>query len=194
MELFEPVLPVIQGVQFYCNRVSQDLPVLTGDNNPNHEKVIQQQNAKAKLIQKAFGKVLSVDTYPEGKPKPLEGKHISFSHSREYIILAVSASNVGIDLQFYTEKLIRVSGKFISDNERMMLSSEKAESDKQTHFLWCAKEAVFKLYGTEVPFKDIIADHLNLDQQGCISFTVKEHAKHIVYYSFFEDFCFCIAL
>ena len=67
------------------------------------------------------------------------GKHISISHSKElsrnnYI----SDKQVGLDIEHISEKPLRLSPKFITDNSHQDLTKEKAT------LIWCCKEAVFK--------------------------------------------------
>ncbi len=194
MPIHQLSLPIIHSVRYYCWRVVETLPESGVDAEVVHRFIDGQKNAKMALIKAAFGAEIEVQTYPEGKPKPIGDTHISFSHSREMIVLACSSSNVGIDLQFYTDKLVRVSRKFVSEAENELLSSIEALRNRQIHFMWSAKEAVFKLYGTEVPFKEIVAQSLELGNSGEIEVIVKNQYRHTVSYLFFDDFCFCIAL
>ncbi len=194
MSIHQLDLPIIDSVRYYCWRVEEMLPESGVDADVVHRSIEGQKIAKGELIKAAFGEEIEVLTFPEGKPKPINNVHISFSHSRELIILACSEANVGIDLQFYTDKLVRVSKKFVSELEGSLLSEDTMIRKKQIHYMWSAKEAVFKLYGTEVPFKEVVSLSLDLREQGEIEVVVKNRHRHKVQYLFFDDFCFCIAL
>ncbi|MES2629199.1 MAG: 4'-phosphopantetheinyl transferase superfamily protein [Bacteroidota bacterium] len=187
MPLTELPLPFHPAVRYQC----WELPAAQDVGSADLPDPID--GAKDQLICEAFGAYHAVEAFPSRKPKPVQGVHISFSHSRELIVLAYGSCNVGIDLQYYTDKLVRVSSKFISEHERSLLSTEEQQFNRQVHYMWCAKEAVFKLYGTEVPFKDIVSDTLDLRESGEIGVTVKGLHRHTVNYCFFNDFCFCIA-
>jgi len=78
--------------------------------------------------------------------------HFSISHSGQYAAALVSQQhNVGMDLQAWDEKLLRIAPKFLHD-------TEKAFSGKDLQLnttIWCAKEAAFKWYGKgEVDFSE----------------------------------------
>ncbi len=194
MPIVDLPLPLNAAVRYYCWDLTEDWTDLFPADSAKHINIYRQEFAKKKLTDLAFRRSVVLETYDSGKPKPIEGIHISFSHSGNTIVLCTSELNVGIDLQYYTDKLVRVSHKFVSEHERSLLSEDIAKSNQQIHMLWCAKEAVFKLYGTEVPFQEIVAATLDLEIAGTITFTVKGQCEHPVQYCFFDDFCFCIAL
>ncbi len=78
-------------------------------------------------------------TYNEyGAPKLENGEHISISHSKNLVAIIISKQKVGLDIEKISEKPLRLSSKFISDNTHQNLTKEK------TTLIWCVKEAIFK--------------------------------------------------
>jgi len=88
-----------------------------------------------------------------GKPF-LEGdkNYISISHSHHFVAFAVSEIPIGIDLEKADRDASRIINKFVSDDEKNLYQEVKGNWPLE---LWCAKEAVYKLY--DIPglsFKD----------------------------------------
>lgn len=82
---------------------------------------------------------------PEGKPV-IENEHIWFSISHSYPYAAAIISNtksVGIDIQTYVEKIIRIQHKFLSEAEQVFTQ----DNLEKVTIAWTAKEALFKYYG-----------------------------------------------
>lgn len=80
---------------------------------------------------------------------PDEQYHFSISHCGDYAAAIVSkTSRVGVDIEIPTEKILKVSEKFLSPNERAnpALVSSPEDLARMT-ILWSCKEAVFKWYG-----------------------------------------------
>jgi phosphopantetheinyl transferase len=76
---------------------------------------------------------------------PEEQYHFSISHCGDYAAAIVSRNKrVGVDIEIPLEKIRRIVGKFLSEEE--MASFGDGDIDQLT-LLWSAKEAVFKWYG-----------------------------------------------
>ena len=80
--------------------------------------------------------------------------HFSISHCHNYAaVIASKDQRVGIDIETITEKIQRISKKFLSDEERGLLSDNNDPAEQQIDEItsytiaWSAKEAVFKWYG-----------------------------------------------
>ena len=92
-----------------------------------------------------------------GKPV-IAGFHISFSHSKNVVAVAVSTrSALGIDIEPVQERILSLYSKFLNDEEcRKFDVTDK----KQLHFCWGAKEAIYKYCGGNV--SDYV-NHITLD-------------------------------
>tara|TARA_R110000868_G_scaffold33983_2_gene123027 strand:- start:493 stop:1107 length:615 start_codon:yes stop_codon:yes gene_type:complete len=95
-----------------------------------------------------------------GKPH-LENSqcHISISHSYPYVVCMVDQQQpCGIDIEAPREKLLRIKHKFLSQEEQNQVA---IKIDLLCQY-WCAKEALYKLYGRKkLSFsKDIYIEQL----------------------------------
>ncbi|MBX9449573.1 MAG: 4'-phosphopantetheinyl transferase superfamily protein [Taibaiella sp.] len=81
-----------------------------------------------------------------GKPYLPDGRyHFSISHSFPYIAVAIhTAQPIGIDIQVFKPKILKLSEKFLHQDEYGLIR----ESVATITLLWCAKEAMFKWRGT----------------------------------------------
>lgn len=81
----------------------------------------------------------------QGKPYLKDQSHeISLSHSSPYVAAQIHEREaVGIDIEQPKEKLLRVAPRVLSSSEE-----DDAGNDVVKHCVyWCAKEAMYKLYG-----------------------------------------------
>jgi len=76
----------------------------------------------------------------------LSGDHISVSHSGKYATVIISReSPVGVDVEQISKRLHKVADKFLSNEETGRDIDSMSTGDLCLH--WCAKEALYKLYG-----------------------------------------------
>jgi len=105
-----------------------------------------------------------------GKPHFKESKvKMSWSHSGSYagVILCKNAET-GIDVEHYSDRIVRIQHKFINDTDEKSLSKHGGNL-KELLLIWGAKESMFKYYGKkEVDFKD----HLSV-----LPFMLKDNDK-----------------
>lgn len=78
--------------------------------------------------------------------------HISLSHTKELAVACMHPFlRVGIDVEYNSPRVMRISNKFLSDDEKLCTNG----SIDRTLAYWCAKEALYKLYGKKgLSFKD----------------------------------------
>lgn len=71
---------------------------------------------------------------------------LSLSHSADLSALLLSKKfKVGIDIEKMDPKVLRIQHKFASELELQFISEQKRIG--QLYAIWCAKEAMYKLYG-----------------------------------------------
>lgn len=96
-----------------------------------------------------------VEYLPSGKPaiKNSKYQHLSVSHCRDFVAVALSSKPCGIDIERCDRNFGCVKSRYMSDEEAML----SAHNDWSA-VVWCAKEALYKMAGREgVDFKrDII--------------------------------------
>jgi 4'-phosphopantetheinyl transferase len=79
-----------------------------------------------------------------GKPQLSQlDNPISISHCSKYIALAVCAEPVGLDIELLGRDTSRIINKFVSEEEKNLYKNNLLNDALE---LWCAKEAVYKLF------------------------------------------------
>ncbi|MCB0736601.1 MAG: 4'-phosphopantetheinyl transferase superfamily protein [Bacteroidetes bacterium] len=104
------------------------------------------------------GQIL-MDWDQHGRPYVLNYDfEVSISHSRNMAAVIVGESRCGIDVEEINNKIGRISKKFVSDEERVFISTDN--SILYETLIWGAKEALFKLIGGNgVDFKKNLRIH-----------------------------------
>jgi len=90
-----------------------------------------------------------------GKPHLKEiDLHISLSHSYPLVAAIIHDSPVGIDVEQPKEKLRTIATRFLAEDEQKVC----ADNIELLCTYWCAKEALYKLYGKKkLVFKENLA-------------------------------------
>jgi len=132
-----------------------------------------------------------------GKPFLIDEKtHISISHSYPYAAAMLNLNDpVGIDLEHYNKKILKLETKFMSEQE--IFDSNKDPG--KMILVWAAKEALYKSYGRKnLSFKDNIEIlPFEMLKEGILKSKVKRHDEVRFYeleYKLFPDFVVCYTL
>ena len=80
-----------------------------------------------------------------GKPYFDNGPFFNISHSGKYVLMAVSTSEVGVDVEEMKNKDMSALVRIFNEAEAKMI---KEHSD--FYYLWCAKESLIKCMGLSV--------------------------------------------
>ena len=80
-----------------------------------------------------------------GKPNLKDGKHISISHSHHLAAVIISDKNVGIDLEWAREKIIRIAKKFANSEMPFLQNDNNEDLINKLTVIWGVKESVFKI-------------------------------------------------
>lgn len=91
-----------------------------------------------------------VITYtPEGKPYCVDNNlKISISHSGSWVVvIAHPTSEVGIDIEIPTDRFLKLYHRFLNKAEQATLFD--ANDLRKVQLAWSAKEALYKLIGSE---------------------------------------------
>ena len=82
---------------------------------------------------------------------------ISNSHSKDYaVVLLHKHKKVGVDIENYSYRILKIEKRFISDNEYI------DPKNRTLHLIlhWCAKETLYKLMdSTKIIFKEHLHIH-----------------------------------
>ena len=109
------------------------------DRFKNHNR--KKQNITSRLIlNQLANKKVKLHYSENGIPSCSIFKHISISHSKNYCTVIGSKNNIGIDIQYYKKNILEISPKFINQKEKTTSNGNK----ETLHFIWCAKEAIYK--------------------------------------------------
>lgn len=97
---------------------------------------------------------------PTGKPMVGNDQHVSISHSGDILVMMKSNYPCGVDIERIHPRIRKVRGKFLSDSE---LNATTSSSDFRLTQYWTAKEAMFKVYGSDKVFmrSNIFVDNLS---------------------------------
>lgn len=117
----------------------------------------------------------AVQYYRGRKPYLLSGPFLSFSHSGNLAGVMLSRSPAGLDVQFPDKKLRRIAAKFTDADEPKRV--DRGDEILSLTVIWAVKEAVFKTYGTLLPFRDIRI--LAYDaERGCCRAEIFRKGRH----------------
>ena len=86
-----------------------------------------------------------------GKPILTQGRFISISHDRNFVGILMNEEEIGLDIQTVEDRIHRIAAKFCNQEEL-----NQFQSTQELTAIWCAKEAIFKYFGTDVPFAESI--------------------------------------
>lgn len=79
----------------------------------------------------------------DGKPHLKNGKCITISHSFDFSVIAISDSEIGVDIEKNREKIQRIASKFIGKESEFLVEENLVE---QLTVIWGAKESLFKIH------------------------------------------------
>lgn len=122
------------------------------------------------LLLELCGEEKQIAYRENGMPYLLDGSaNISISHTRGYVAVVVSTDrNVGIDIEQYGEKILRLGSKFMSEKELEYIDSENEIYHLLLH--WSAKETIFKILGEQgVDFREhLYIEPFGIEKRGTI--------------------------
>jgi 4'-phosphopantetheinyl transferase len=121
----------------------------------------------------------------DGKPVLASGKGISISNDSVISGIYLRDEQCGLDIQTKQEKLFRIAPKMCNAFEQ----ARYTDLDSLC-LIWCAKEAVFKYYGTQVPFAEsmTVTEIIGAMQRISIQYKGVHGSKHFsLQYVRFQD-------
>ena len=111
--------------------------------NKNASKVLAEY-----LLEQYRGISSSINYTDKGKPYlNNRTEFISISHTHQWFCLMLSTSHAcGIDIEHPREALHRIAPRFLNSSEMRFVEQNK-DPHSALHFIWGAKEAVYKSWG-----------------------------------------------
>ncbi|MCX8080415.1 MAG: 4'-phosphopantetheinyl transferase superfamily protein [Bacteroidia bacterium] len=113
--------------------------------SPVKEKRFVEKKSLKNLIYHIFGTHTEINHNQYGKPLLVgHSGNISVSHNTQWLVVLYSENHaVGVDIEEVQDRILRLQGKFLSENEMPDYRSDKLALT----VAWCAKESVLKCIG-----------------------------------------------
>lgn len=139
-KIFEPQPGIKIGIWQLTESIDQLKEVVVVPLSFRSEKRLKEELGVYALLAAMTGNdQLIIQHEASGKPV-LKGYHISISHTRGWVSIILSADyRVGIDIEYYSDRVSKVADRFIRDDEQR-------DSLGQQLINWSAKETVYKLF------------------------------------------------
>ena len=130
-------------------------------------------------LKKIFNKELELKHHKSGKPFIEEAKHLSISHSSDFLAIAFGEENIGVDIEKPQNRMIKLMPKILSEIELMEFENEP--SIDFACKLWGIKESILKYIGDKnLNYKeDINVDTISLDIAKYLNMTFKVEFEKI---------------
>ena len=105
-----------------------------------------------------------------GKPFFENGPYFNISHSGHYIVMAVSTSEIGVDIEENRNRDMSALTRIFNEAEAKVIKEHQ-----DFYYLWCAKESLIKCMGSTIgTIKEIPSLPLN----GLKTFKGKDYQCH----------------
>lgn len=108
-----------------------------------NEKRRREHLAWRRIVRRELGAKVHIDYNDVGAPVvDVENRWISVAHGGESVAVAIADKPVGVDIESLSRDFDRVAPRYMTPEE-MALSDDM----RWSCYVWCAKEAMYKLYG-----------------------------------------------
>ena len=130
-------------------------------------------------LKNIFNKELKLKHQKSGRPFIKEAKHLSITHSSNFLALAFGEENIGIDIEKPQNRMVKLMPKILSGIEFMEFKKEPTID--LACKLWGAKEAILKYVGDKnLNYKqDIIVENIQLGSATYLKMNFKVEFEKI---------------
>jgi 4'-phosphopantetheinyl transferase len=155
-------MPVIEDIQtkqgtIKCWKITENTGDLEMQCKSKSIVVHNDFTLEARYQQSMVTRLLHAELFPDtilsylptGKPVVDNEKFISISHSGDIVVMMRSQYACGVDIEKIHERVGKVRHKFLNDEELALNIHSSKEILTQ---YWTAKEAMFKVHGTDTIF------------------------------------------
>lgn len=113
---------------------------------PGENRRVCEKRRVAEMLAQHYGQEVRLEYQPSGAPFLPEypDDFISISHSDCFVLIAIAAHPIGVDIEDIGSQVERVEKKFVHPRELDRLD-EVGSRSLALHLLWAAKEAAYKL-------------------------------------------------
>ncbi len=122
----------------------------------------------------------------DGKPHLKDGRNITISHSFGFSVIAISDTEIGVDIEKNRAKIQRIASKFIGKEQDFLVEENLTE---QLTVIWGAKESLFKIHpdGGLLFIKHLPIDAFKIEDKQTKGHILKAPFKES-YHIYFEIF------
>ena len=108
-----------------------------------NEKRRREHLAWRRIVRRELGSKVHIDYNDVGAPiVDTADRWISVAHGGERVAVVIADSPVGVDIESISRDFDRVAPRYMTEEELTL-----SEDSRWACFVWCAKEAMYKLYG-----------------------------------------------
>ena len=108
-----------------------------------NEKRRREHLAWRRIVRRELGAKVHIDYNDVGAPiVDTADRWISVAHGGESVAVAIADNPVGVDIEGLSRDFDRVAPRYMTEEETAL-----SEDRRWACFVWCAKEAMYKLYG-----------------------------------------------
>lgn len=98
-----------------------------------------------RVVRRELGRNISIEYNEVGAPfVDVDHTHISVAHGAGRVAVAISDTQVGIDIESFDRNFERITSRIMSHEEQQLCSDEHWAA-----YVWTTKEALYKLYGEQ---------------------------------------------
>ena len=133
----------------------------------------QEVDQDRSIISSYLKNALSEETLSKnnnGKPFFENGPYFNISHSGHYIVMAVSTSEVGIDIEENKNRDMSSLTRIFNEAEAKVIKEHQ-----DFYYLWCAKESLIKCMGSTI---STVKEIPSLPLNGLKTFKGKDYQCH----------------
>ena len=138
-----------------------------------------EKQGERELLKQMLGYDVVLNHNEDGKPL-IERYNISISHTKGFVAILLSKGlEVGIDIEYHSDRIQKIAQRFLRSDEKYTLTSDLLT-------VWCAKEAVYKLFSEQhLTYQEMKVDVmnrqlLNLKTNVIIDFVLSIYSKYIM--------------
>ena len=108
-----------------------------------NEKRRREHLAWRRIVRRELGAKVHIDYNDVGAPVvDVDDRWISVAHGGECVAVAIADEPVGVDIESLDRDFARVAPRYMTVEELSL-----SDDERWACFVWCAKEAMYKLYG-----------------------------------------------
>ncbi len=179
--------------EIFCTEELLEVEILEKAKKYHPKKLLEVLMVR-KMLQdiKPNSKILYRDREPYLDTNDAE---ISITHSFPFAAIAISKNKIGIDLERFSPKILRIIDKFTYENERGFILENKSEIFYT--IIWSVKESMYKIHHSKYwslkknyEVKPFELNHL--DKISCRVYDAVFSDEFSARVKFFDDYCFTI--